>query len=150
MTGMKISIIFVAVAVINVPANAVPLSHEECEEKLKECEIKVGNKAPNGTFVMSIKYDQECVQEVDLECPDLKIEFGNFSQETRMARNADNCSEIKKYQRCGYDLVCVEKILKECPGIDYTKLRNTLVKKFKEDAEELIYEFGDIKSIHCQ
>merc|ERR1711872_1190523 len=101
MTGMKISIIFVAVAVINVPANAVPLSHEECEEKFKECEIKVGNKAPNGTFVMSIKYDQECVQEVDLECP----------------------------------------------GIDYTKLRNTLVKKFKEDAEELIYEYGDIKSI---
>merc|ERR1711862_983931 len=97
MTGMKIAVIFMAIAVISVPINAD--RHEECEEKLKECEIVVGNKRPDGSYETYIKYDRECVQEVDLECPELKITFGPSGQEKRMARNADYCKE--ELEACG-------------------------------------------------
>ena len=43
--------------------------HEECEEKLKACDIVVGNKRPDGSYETFIKSDRECVEEVDLECP---------------------------------------------------------------------------------
>merc|ERR1712212_1288357 len=83
MSGIKIAIIFMAIAGISVPANAVPLSYEECEEKLKECEIVVGHKNGDGSYDQEITNDRECVQKVALECPELKIKFRPRGQEGR-------------------------------------------------------------------
>merc|ERR1712168_350309 len=40
MTGMKIAIIFFAIAMISLTADAVPFNLEECEECVKECNGK--------------------------------------------------------------------------------------------------------------
>merc|ERR1711872_459008 len=83
MTGMKIAIIFMAIAAISVLANAVPLSYEVCEKKMKDCELTVGTKNEDGEWETVKKMDRECLQEVALECPELKIEFGSFGKEKR-------------------------------------------------------------------
>merc|ERR1712055_500874 len=119
MSGIKIAIIFMAIAGISVPANAVPLSYEECEEKLKECEIVVGHKNGDGSYDQEITNDRECVQKVALECPELKIKIRPRGQEGRVARNADYCKE--ELEACGSDFECIAKVLKNCPGLNPNK-----------------------------
>merc|ERR1712212_408443 len=120
MSGIKIAIIFMAIAGISVPANAGPLSYEECEEKLKECEIVVGHKNGDGSYDQEITNDRECVQKVALECPELKIKIRPRGQEGRVDRNADYCKE--ELEACGSDFECIAKVLKNCPGLNPNKM----------------------------
>merc|ERR1712212_336893 len=120
MNGIKIAIIFMAIAGISIPANAVPLSYEKCEEKLKECEIVVGHKNDDGSYDQEITNDRECVQKVALECPELKIKIRPRGQEGRMARNADYCKE--ELEACGSDFECIAKVLKNCPGLNPNRM----------------------------
>merc|ERR1711970_73947 len=86
MIGMKIAIIFLASAMISVPANAY------CGPDCRIC--RCGICLSWGRSAIASKASE--------------------------ARNADYCKEELK--ACGFDLECIAKVLKNCPGITPNKI----------------------------
>merc|ERR1711942_531817 len=88
MTGMKIAIIFFALAMISATANAAPHNEEECVEKWKACN-------PN---------DMECILRVAKECGLAPIPMNGKGRQVA-PQGKEEC--VEKMKACNGDLVCI-------------------------------------------
>merc|ERR1712133_362285 len=105
MTGMKIAIIFFAIAMISATANAAPLDKFECIKKYE------------GTC-----HDLDCVSRRAKECGLAPTPMNGKGRQ--MAPQVDEeCA--KKIKACNGSLQCVLQVMKEC-GIERKSLRRDL------------------------
>merc|ERR1712198_129041 len=105
MTGMKIAIIFFAIAMISATANAAPHDVEEC--------VKTGTKMCNG--------DMECIKLTTERCKFLDGVV-NGEKLRKMALH-DNEECAKKMRACNGNSDCVLRVMKEC-GIECNEQGN--------------------------
>merc|ERR1712212_469955 len=95
MTGMKIAIIFFALAMISATANAAPHNEEECVEKWKACN-------PN---------DMECILREAKECGLVPIPMNGKGRQVA-PQGKEEC--VEKMKACNGNLECVLQVMKEC------------------------------------